>query len=491
MKKIISLILVLAMAFTLSVPAFAAERVNSDNYYKPDYDDYPIIVVRGINFGGLIYESSGSLAMTFKAEDIFALLGNMLKGAVIDRNEDFFIDSVIDFVWGLMGDIASDKDGSSLNKDVSAEYYTKSLANYDLSEEFGYVTEHGMAHTAAEIAGDEHAYFFNYDWRLSPEELAAQLNDLVETAKKDSGKDKVKIVCASMGGMVATAYLHYYGGESVDSCIYLCSAHNGTYVAGEALSGNIEIVPEAMHGIFGAMTRGNGAFVDFLMELLNKAGVYKLLAFLLNKFIDNNIEKVYDEVLRDIFATSVGLWGLCPDEYFDKAVDYIFDGRESEYPVLMEKLDECGKFVKSTEKTIEDAEKDGVKIAFITNYNMGLVPVYPSSIKQGDQVLEAELTSNYATFAIQGQTLSEEYIKNADSKYISPDKIIDASTALYEDCTWFIKNAGHVSCDYGTQYSDFVFSLVMSEKQPALKDFPQYPQFMISDNALNLQPLAE
>lgn len=490
MKKFISLLLALIMVFSMAIPSFAAERINGESYYKPDYDGYPIIVVRGINFGGLIFESTGELAMTFKAEDIFAMLGNMVKGAVVDKNKDFFIDSVIDFVWSLMGNLASDKDGTSLNKDVTAEYYTKSLANYDLVDEFGYQTEGGMAHTAAEIAGDENAYFFNYDWRLSPEELAYQLNELVETAKKDSGKDKVKIVCASMGGMVSTAYLYYYGSKSVDSCIYLCAAHNGTYVAGEALSGNIEIVPEAMNNIFSALAQGNGPVVDFIMKLLNKSGVYKLLAFLLNKFIDANIDKVYDEVLRDIFATSLGLWGLCPDEYFDKAVDFIFDGKENEYPVLMEKLEECGEFVKSTEKTLAKAEKDGVKLAFITNYNMGLVPVYPSSVKQGDMVLEAELTSNFATFANQGETLSEDYLKTADSRYISPEKDIDASTALYKDSTWFVKNAAHVACDYGTQYSDFVFSLLMSEKQPTLKVFSQYPQFMVADSELNIQPLS-
>lgn len=490
MKKLISLLLTLILVFTMAMPAFAADRVNADTYYKPDYDGYPVIVVRGINFGGLINEKDGSLAMQFKAEDIFSLLGNMLKGAVIDKNEDFFIDSVIDFVWGLMGNLASDKDGTSLNKDITAEYYTKSLANYNLEEEFGYATEHGMAHTAAEIAGDEHAYFFNYDWRLSPKEVAAQLSELVETAKKDSGKDKVKIVCASMGGMVATAYLYYYGNDSVDSCVYLCAAHNGTYVAGSALNGNIEIMPEAMNNIFSALTRGNGPIVDFLMNALDKIGVYKLLALLLNKFIDNNIDKVYDEFLRDGFATSVGLWSLCPDEYFDSGVEFVFGGRENEYPVLLEKLEECGKFVKSTGETLAKAEKDGVKLSFITNYNMGLVPVYPESVLQGDMVLEAELTSNFATFAKQGEALSEDYLKNADMAYVSPDKAIDASTALYKDCTWFIKDANHVACDYGTQYSDFVFSLLMSEKQPSLRQFSQYPQFMVADKQLNLQPLA-
>ncbi len=489
MKKVISLILTFVMIFTLAMPTFAADRVNSDNYYKPDYDGYPIIVVRGINFGGLTNMVTDELAMKFEIEDILTLLKSIVTGA-LSGNKDFFVGSILDFVWDLMGDIAGDKDGTSLNKDVSIGYYTESLASCDLEDEFGYGTESGMAHTAAELVGDEHAYFFDYDWRLTPKELAGQLSELIETAKKDSGKHKVKIVCASMGGMVSTAYLYYYGGASVDSCTYVCAAHNGTYVAGEALSGNIKIMPDAMHNIFSSLAKGNGAFVDFIMEFLNFSGIYKLVAALLNKFIENNIDRVYDEALRDIFGTSVGLWALCPDEYFDEAVDFIFAGHESEYPILLEKLEECGKFVKSTEATLAKAEKDGVKLAFVTNYNMGLVPVYPSSIKHGDYVLEAELTSNFATFANHGETLSDEYIAANTSRYISPDKAIDASTALYKDRTWFIKNASHVACDYGTDYSDFVFGIVLSDEQVDIDSFPEFPQFMIADKALNLQPLS-
>lgn len=485
MKKIISLVLVLVLTFTMAVPAFAAQDEKASD---STYDGYPIIIVRGINFGGLIYKSSGSLAMNFKAEDVFKLLGNMFKGAFVDKNKDFFVDSAIDFVWDLMGDIASDKDGSSLNKDVTANYYNKSMANYTLDGNFSYSREDGMVRTACELVGAENTYYYNYDWRLSPKELAYELDELVETAKKDSGKNKVKMVCSSMGGMVATAYFYYCGGESVDSCTYLCAAQNGTYVAGEALSGNVEIVPEAADYLFKSMTRGSGEAVEFIMNLLGKSGIYNLLAFLLNKFVDKNLDKVYDEALRDILATSVGLWGLCPDECFDSALEYIFGGREKEYPVLMEKLAECEKFVKNTEKTLDKAAKQGVKLSFITDYDMGLVPVYSRSVLQGDTILEAELTSNYATVAKQGETLSDEYISKADSKYISPDKVIDASTALYKDSTWFVKNAPHVACDYGTEYSDFVFSIILSENQPTVNSFSQYPQFMVSDSELNIWP---
>lgn len=485
MKKVISLILALIMIFTLAMPGFAAQDKAAND---KAYDGYPVIIVRGINFGGLIYKSDGSLAMSFKAEDIFKLIGNLLKGALIDKNDNYFVDSALDFVWDLMGDIASDKDGTSLNKDVTAKYYNKSMANYNLDDNFSYDRENGMVRTACDLVGAQNTYYFNYDWRLSPEELAYELDELISTAKKDSGKDKVKMVCSSMGGMVATAYFYYCGGASVDSCTYLCAAHNGTYVVGDALSGNIEFVPESADSLFKSMTQGNGKLVDFIMELLGKSGIYNLLAKLINKFVENNIDKVYDEALRDILATSVGLWGLCPDESFDSAVEYVFGGKESEYPVLMSKLEECEKFVKSTEATLEKADREGVKLTFITDYDMGLVPVYSRSVLQGDTILEAELTSNYATVAKQGETLSDEYIAKADSKYISPDKIIDASTALYKDSTWFVKNAPHVACDYGTEYSDFVFTIILSDTQPTVKSFSQYPQFMESDVELNIWP---
>lgn len=492
MKKLISVLLSLVMIFTVAMPAFASERVNGDAYLNESYDSYPVIIVRGINFGGLINTEDSSLAMQFKAEDIFSLLKNIFTSAVFDKNKDAFIDSVITFVWDLMGSLASDKDGTSLDENISALYYHEALSNYDIEKSFSLTGEDALARRGAEIVGDENTYFFNYDWRLSPEELADELNDLVETAKKDSGKDKVRLICASMGGMVGTAYFYYHGYESVESCTYFCSAHNGTYVVGDALSGNIEIIPEAVDGILsGLVASQNNQFLSFIMKVLRYSGIYQLLSLLLNKFISANIDKVYDAALRDIFATSVGLWGLCPDEYYDTAVDFIFSGKESEYPVLLEKLDECGDFVKSTEKTLENAEKAGIKLTFISNYNLGLVPVYEKSVLHGDRVLETELTSNFAVVAPYGETLSEEYLATADSAFVSPDKIIDASKALYRDRTWFVKNAAHVCSNYGTQYCEFVFDIALSENQPTIKTFPEYPQFMIADAQLNLLPLAE
>ena len=67
---------------------------------------------------------------------------------------------------------------------------------------------------------------------------------------------------------------------------------------------------------------------------------------------------------------------------------------------------------------------------------------------------------------------------NGTDRYISPDKKIDASTCLYPDKTWFIKNLNH---------KDFpdVVNLLMAEmiNNPdfSITSDESYPQFMVYD----------
>jgi hypothetical protein len=143
----------------------------------------------------------------------------------------------------------------------------------------------------------------------------------------------------------------------------------------------------------------------------------------------------------------------------------------------------------STEDTLKGAMANGVKLSFVSNYNIGLVPVYERSNLNGDMVLETELTSNFATVAPLGETLSKEYLDSVDRKLVSDDRVIDASTALFVDNTWFVKDAPHVAADYGTGFSDFTFTLLESDVQPTIYTFPQYPQFLIADEALNVTEL--
>lgn len=479
MKKVISLILACVMLFGMAAPAFAAEESEVN-----DYDGYSVIVVRGIDFGGLTYED-GSLALNVDIGAIFTGLFKAFGAMVFSFNKDKLMDGIFDIAYDILSPLACDNEGKSVYP-VSMVQYPDALSNYpEYVATFGDGAEPGIVKTAIEKYGAQNTYFFSYDWRKAPEALAAELNAMVETAKANSGKDKVNIVCASMGCMVTTAYLYYYGSDSVNSAVYLSGAHNGTYVVGDCLNGRVVFKTDTLLNLVKSLT-DNNIFLTVLLDIFDAFGVIDFLTGVINNIVAESFDEANDAVLRDCFGTLAGFWALCPDEDYDSGIETIFGDCKEEYSVLLETLAETKEFVCSTEETLQEAYDNGVKISFASHYNTGLVPVYEKADGNGDMVLETELTSNFATVAKLGSVLPDEYLATADSKYVSADKIIDASTALYKDYTWFIKDAYHVASDYNTEYSAFTFWLLESETQPDVWMNEKYPQFMQTDDALNL-----
>lgn len=484
MKKIISVLLTIVMIFTLTIPAFAAETGASAT---ADYDGCPVIIVRGIDFAGLTYED-GTKALNVSVGSIISLLFQSFFANLKIIDKDSLIDSVFSVANEVLSPIACDNEGNSV-ENVSMIQYPGSMANYpDFAENLPDSGEEGIVKTAIEKYGAENTYFFTYDWRKTPSDLADELKSFVETAKSDSGKNKVNIICASMGGMVTTAYMYYHGTDSINSAVYLSGAQNGTYVCGDALNGRIVFDTDVILNLIGSVT-DNNVFLKIFLFVFDALGVLDYITGVVNGIVTESFDKANDMVLRDCFGTLCGFWALCPDEDFESGVTTIFGGHEEEYSVLLEKIDITKEFVFSTEETLLNAKANGVKLSFVSNYDIGLVPVYERANLNGDMVLETELTSNFATVAPLGKTLSDKYLENADSKYVSPDKVIDASTALFKDNTWFVKDAPHVAADYGTGFSDFAFTLLESEVQPTVDTYKKYPQFMIADDSLNIYKL--
>ena len=480
MKKVISLILALTLIFAVSVPAFATEAENENNY-----DGYPVIIVRGIDFAGLTYPD-GTKAINIDASKIFSLLMNPFLARVHMLDENTLVECLFEAADGILSPIACDKNGNSV-EDVSMVQYHGSMANHpEFTSRLINNGEEGIVKTVIEKYGAENTYYFTYDWRKQPSVLANELLSYVEDAKATSGKDKVNIICASMGGMVTTAFMYYHGTESINSAVYLSGAQNGTYVCGDALNGRIVFEKENLLGFVNEAVDGN-FFVKLLIKVFDILGSFDYITAMTNDIVANSFTKANDMVLRDCFGTLCGFWALCPDEDFESGVNTIFAGHEEEYDVLLGKIEETKQFVFSTEETLKKARADGVKISFVSNYNAGLAPVYERANLNGDGVLETELTSNFATVAPLRKVLTEEQLQSGDSKYISPDKVINASTALFPENTWFVKNAPHVAADYGTEFSDFTFTLLESETQPFINTFSEYPQFMTADDSLDLK----
>ena len=479
MKKLVSVILAFTLLLAMSVPAFAVDNKSENNY-----NGLPVIIVRGIDFAGLTYPD-GTKALQVDAGKIISTLMTsmfMTKGQLMN--------SIFDVANEILSPLACDKSGNTI-ENISMVQYHGSMANHpDFVANLPDGGEEGIVKTAVEKYGAENTYYFTYDWRKQPKDIATELNSFVEDAKTTTGKNKVNIICASMGGMVTTAYMYYFGTENINSAVYLSGAQNGTYVCGEALNGRIVFDKNVLVDFLDRTTNGN-FFLKILLGVLDYAGVLKKTVNFANDLVADSFDEANDRVLRDCFGTLCGFWALCPDADFESGVETIFGGHESEYPVLLEKIEETKKFVFSTEETLKNAKESGVKISFVSNYNGTLVPVHPKANCNGDGVLEAELTSNFAVVAPLNKTLSGDQISAANPKYRSPDEVIDATPALFPDNTWFVKNAPHVAADYDTEFSAFTFTLLESDVQPNVDMFGEYPQFMSANSNLDLSPLGK
>ena len=131
-----------------------------------------------------------------------------------------------------------------------------------------------------------------------------------------------------------------------------------------------------------------------------------------------------------------------------------------------------------------------MKLAIISNYGKAAVPVLADDGYQSDFLIDTARTSLGATCADYGETLGEGYIqKNADGhNHISCDNVIDASTCIYPEYTWFVKDMMHTW--YSIGYYHFTWWLAQSASQPTVSDAEEYPQFLLNNQETKtLDPL--
>lgn len=147
-----------------------------------------------------------------------------LPSLLLFKNYDRFGDVLIDAVYDAFGAMALDGNGDSLeNVAVKPDPLPTDPTH-----------------------GEGYDYYFSYDWRLDPIEIAGQFNEFVEHVKTLTGHDKVNLRASSMGGVVTMAYFREYGYDDVDACIFQCCPILGTDVAGDLLSRKLALDSKAL-----------------------------------------------------------------------------------------------------------------------------------------------------------------------------------------------------------------------------------------------------
>lgn len=466
MKKVLSFILALVIAVAIPVSVMADSQGCTCG-------TAPVVYVRG--FGGGIFkvEDDGSLtnAFAFDGNKIVPLIDDLVVAVVslFSGNAQSFSKSAGKILDGIMGDLACTYGGESLYNIVPEE---SDPTNVDKHKNF-----------TLDVSAEERAdaqYNFEYDWRLDPLVIADDLNTYIEEVKAATGHDKVVIKCHSEGNCVAASYLYKYGYGSVEKLCFTAAAFNGINLVGQLFTKDLSLKDKGSEvaAFVSSLTDGteSGEVISALMGVLDDIGLLDGICNLLNDaLIGETLDTLYDEVLIDSFATWPALWTFVPDSYYENAKKAMF-GEDKKYAALVERIDEYHYNVQNNlEKTLKDANSNGVAIMFFSQYNFAPIPVYENSVCMGDMLVETKYTSFGATTADFGKTLDLD-MSSPNAKYYSKDKLIDASTCLFPDYTWFVRGINHALSP--APYMDLTDWAILYDGQPTVFSDEAHPQFV-------------
>ncbi len=503
MKKLLSVFLAIALMLSFVTPAFAYQGMRTadtaaqaEEAHDPaTCTDCPVVIVRGMDMMGLYIDKGTENernALEFDLGDLLSMLYKGISGAVKSKDIDPLFQAIIDYATNLLDGFSMKENGES-KYNVSVEKYPESAEKApEIWEDYDSEYERGMARICAENLPADHTYFFTYDWRLDPYEVADDIAATVDRAIAESGHDKVSIACASMGGIMTVAYLTKYGYGKVDRCIFMSSTFCGAQVASDVLTGKIALKADTMYNYFSGLladATGSNVAAAVFMKTLNSVGAFKLLQKITDYIVDNYRDEVYERVLIPDFAYMPVLWGLVQPQDYDDAVDFVFGDSAADHADFLAYGERLQRMMSNRTALIENMIRDGVKVAIISGYGKPLAPLYESADFTGDGVLETYQMSGYATVARYGATLGDDYAPE-NEKYLSPDRCVDLSTALFPKYTYMIKDAPHVAASYGTDYGSFFLWLMTCDGDIRPGANEDYPQFMRSGTDQHLSKWA-
>lgn len=456
LKKFISILLCILTVFSYCTLAASAAK-------KKDYDHLPQIYVNGFGSRYLYYKDDPEKTSLFFPVNFDLLMENLsspdkyLGESLKNRDPDFVYNYLYSVFWDTFGMTRLEGDGlTNADKNVVCEP------------------------TELDYCGDG-VYDFNYDSRLSPLDLADQLNDYIKIVQKHSGSKRFELVGASYGATIVMAYLQKYPKmhKNIDSVVISVPSYGGFSVVGELFSGDFHIDHDTLTQY--AYVGLNNDDVGLLLSVLNKSGFLKiLLEVMLIPSLKAVALEAATDVMRDIFATIPCMWTFVQEEYFYDAMVNLFGSNyadpDHEYAVLIEKLTYYQEEVmQKLDKIYKKAEKNKVKMNIICKYGRPPMPVSEKGSFMSDGAVDVKDVTLGATASKYGEILPADYKQAKYKKYnfMSPDRCIDASTGIDPFNTWYVKGLEHTEKNDG--FVELIDAILYTDMDVFTN--PKYPQF--------------
>ncbi len=504
LKRVISLILCAAMLISvvaISGSAVVPETTNQDvkTTCNGECGNCPVIVLPGINHSPTyLYDEND--------EPVLDGDGNHIGGTLLILNLDGVLKHLPKVLLSLLATLAlqdnvlldeaayevaraafsyqqCDEKGNHI-ENLKTKRWNYPLSEFDKHEDgydLDWVYRMVPMKPLVDVIGEDHTYFFTFNLVGDPMDSADELDAYIDMVKAQTGHDKVNLLPVSLGGTILTAYLEKYGHEDIHAIVNAVACLNGTdlladFYAREWNLSNEFFYHEFISNIF-VESNGTGTLgylINMLIRIIPRAGVDALLTGAMSGILDA------------MMLNCPQFWAMVPSyRYNDLAKRYLSDNA-----ALKARTDAFQTARLNLKDNILAAVEDGVRVNFISGSNLDFgeemytyFGIVASADKHNtDGIINLSSTTLGATGAAGDSTLGEGYKQKNPSKeypdynYVSPDNMVDVSTAVLPDNTWVFLDQYHEVGDNDVVLN-LAKALILEEIDDVHSDPENYPQF--------------
>lgn len=486
MKKFLSVILAAIMLFTMAVPSFAASE--------------KIVNVYLVGYGSHLIDENGNTVWPAKSflpameEMLDDLLKDLAKGMLIG-DFDPYAQRLYDIIAPAYEDVKLDNNGECTDANGN-EYHAYA---HHIESGFRFKNPSDVIyHTNVKFSGG--IYYFDYDWRLSPEYNGKLLEKHILNVKKATGATKVNLIGRCLGGNIISALLQNasdkYISDNINKVVMYIPSTMGVEFLTALMSGKIVLDPDAIDNFVKYSMMENDVIGDALdpqlaetlsmiVEFVNEAYILGIGTEVIEGIVEAVKESALARIMRDTYGSFPSFWSMVDPAEVEGAINLVYNTKElkTQYAGMIEKIRSYNENVQDNAfdrmKALSEA---GLDISVVSKYNYANFPLSADAKKQSDGTASTSKTSFGATTSNFGETLTKKYINSLSEenlKYLSPDKMIDASTALFPQKTWFMKNLEHG--DFPQGVDNFINEILVYNGEMTIDTYEAYPQYLDYD----------
>ncbi len=498
--KAISVILCFAMIACMgTVGTFAAEK-------KADCGDdcefYPTIIIPGLgqssvcvtdDDGNFVLDDEGKKISAFPAyiqlDKVIKEVALPLVFSLATQKDMGLSDALADAIELCFGINASDLNAQNTGN-VVVEKFPYSFAECS-DYEMSIINSHIPFNLYPTDLPDDHLYYFCYNSFGNHIDLANELYDYIQMVKEQTGHDKVNIVPISQGGTIASAMFEYKPQvmDELHKVLFIVPALDGSTIIGDVFNGRITFLDKDY--LYNGFLENLG-----LLDHQTARMIEVIARILPDEVLVGSLEKAVKRLVENVMIRSTSMWALCPSgDYLTAAEKYLSTPEMASIKEQTYKYYQAQLNCKNNIQTLVDK---GVQVFCVAEYDFAMINVGSNwNTENADYIIQLDSTSMGTYAANVGETLPEDYVQqntycdNPEHNHISPDRVVDASTGLLPDTTFYFDNQRHDL----TQHNDIILKIAMELiAHDDIKDVyssPEFPQFNYGRDVRNTRTLLE